>query len=80
MTTNDKNIDIFEYDCSENNDKLWEIKRNDEQWPKMTKTLTFLNMIAAKIMTNDNKWPRMTKNDKTIDIFEYDCSENNEKI
>ena len=46
----------------------------------MTKTLTFLNMIAAKIMKNYKKKQNMTKNDKTIDMFEYDCSENNEKI
>ena len=41
----------------------------------MTKTLTFLTMIAAKIMKQI--W-KMTKNDKHIDIFEYDCSENHE--
>ena len=46
----------------------------------MTKQLTFLNMIAAKIMNNYKKLPNMTKNDKTIDMFEYDCSENNAKI
>ena len=45
----------------------------------MTKTLTFLNMIATKIMKNDEKLQRMTKNDKNIDIFEYDCSENHKK-
>ena len=41
---------------------------------QMAKTLTFLTMIAAKIMKNDKN----TKNDKNIDIFEYDCSENHE--
>ena len=46
ITTNDKNIDIFEHDCSENNAKV--IKNTKKN--KMTKTLTFLNMIAAKIM------------------------------
>ena len=44
----------------------------------MTKTLTFLTMIAAKIMTNYEQLPKMTKNDKNIDIFEHDCSENHE--
>ena len=46
----------------------------------MTKTLTFLNMIAAKIMKKYKQLPNMTNNDKTIDMFEYDCSENNEQI
>ena len=46
----------------------------------MTKTLTFLNMIAAKIMKNNKQIQKMTKNHKNIDIFEYDCSENYEKI
>ena len=43
----------------------------------MTKTLTFLTMIAAKIMTN---YEKMTNNDKNIDIFDYDCSENHETL
>ena len=42
------------------------------------KTLTCLNMIAAKIMNKYKQIPNMTKNDKNIDIFEYDSSENNE--
>ena len=42
---------------------------------KNDKTLTFLNMIAAKIMNNYGK---KNKNDKHIDIFDYDCSENHE--
>ena len=46
----------------------------------MTNTLTFLNMIAAKIKTIYKQVPNMTKNDRTIDIFEYDCSENNEQL
>ena len=46
----------------------------------MTKTLTFLNMIAAKIQKNYKQSTKITKNDKNIDIFEYDCSENNEKL
>ena len=46
----------------------------------MTKTLTFLTMIAAKIMNNNKKIQKMTKNDKNIDIVEYDCSENHEKL
>ena len=54
------------------------IMKNYEKLAKMTKTLTFLTMIAAKIMKNDKKIPKMTKNDKNIDIFEYDCSENHE--
>ena len=33
-------------------------------------------MIAAKIMKNYEK----SKNDKNIDIFDYDCSENNEQL
>ena len=37
-------------------------------------------MIAAKIMKNYKKIQKITKNDKIIDIFEYDCSENNEKL
>ena len=44
----------------------------------MTKTLTFLNMIAPKIMKNYEKLTKMSKNDKNIDTFEYDCSENHE--
>ena len=44
----------------------------------MTKTLTFLIMIAAKIMKNVKKIEKMSKNHKNIDIFEYDCSENHE--
>ena len=46
----------------------------------MTKTLTFLNMIATKIMKNYKRIQKITKNNKNIDIFEYDCSENNEKL
>ena len=42
----------------------------------MTKALTCLNMIAAKIMKNNKKYKKY----KNIDIFEYDCSENYEKI
>ena len=30
----------------------------------MTKTLTFLNMIAAKIMKNYKQLPKITKNDQ----------------
>ena len=74
MTKNYKTIDTFEYDCNANNEKK---NKNHQTWPKMTKQLTFLNMIAAKIMKNYKKIPKMTKN---IDIFEYDCSENNEKL
>ena len=46
----------------------------------MTKQLTCLNMIAAKIMKKYKQILNMTKNDKTIDMFEYDCSENNEQL
>ena len=46
----------------------------------MTKSLTFLNMIAAKIMKKYKKIQDMTKKHKNIDMFEYDCSENNENI
>ena len=53
--------------------KLTKMKKN-------TKTLTFLNMIAAKKMKNYKNIPKMTRNDKNIDIFEYDCSENNEQL
>ena len=73
MKKNDKNIDIFDHDCNENHEKL----------QKMTKTLTFLIMIAAKIMKHYEtckKIQKMTTNDKNIDIFEYDCSENNEQL
>ena len=45
----------------------------------MSKTLTFLNMIAAKITKHNKNIQKMTKHDKSIDIFEYDCSENYEK-
>ena len=45
----------------------------------MTKTLTFLDMIAAKIMKTYKTIQKMSKHDKNIDIFEYDSSENNEK-
>ena len=31
-------------------------------------------------MKNYKEIQKMTKHDKNIDIFEYDCSENNEKI
>ena len=49
MTKNDKNIDMFEYDCSENNENIY------KKMTKMTKQLTSLNRIAAKIMkTNEN--------------------------
>ena len=47
MSTNDKSIDIFEYDSSENNEQI--LKKNNK-CQNMSKTLTFLNMIAAKIM------------------------------
>ena len=46
-----------------------------EKLQKNTKTFTFLNMIAAKIMKNYKKIQKMIKNDKNIDMFEYDCSE-----
>ena len=46
----------------------------------MTKQLTFLNMVAAKIMKNYEQLTKMTRNDKNIDMFEYDCSENNEQF
>ena len=46
----------------------------------MTKQLTFLNMIATKIMTIYEKIQKHTKHDKTIDMFEYNCSENNDKL
>ena len=42
----------------------------------MTKTLTFLSMIAAEIMNNYKKISKMTKNDKNIDIFEHDYKKN----
>ena len=54
------------------------IMKNYEKLQKMTKTLTFLTMIATKIMKNDKNIQKITKNDKHIDIFEYDCSENHE--
>ena len=37
-------------------------------------------MIAAKIMNNYKTLPKMTNNDKNIDMFDNDCSENHEKI
>ena len=45
----------------------------------MTTTLTFLDMIAAKIMKKYKQIQNMSKNDKNIDMFEYDSSENNDK-
>ena len=55
------------------------INKNDKKIQKITKTLTLLNRIAAKIMNNYKQIPEITKNHKNIDIFEYDCSENNKK-
>ena len=46
MTKKYKNIDIFEYDCSAQHEKYKKYKKCQE----ITKTLTFLNMIAAKKM------------------------------
>ena len=46
--------------------------KNDKQFIKNEKTLTFLTMIAAKIMKTYEKLQN------NIDIFEYDCSENHE--
>ena len=60
MTKNDKTLDIFEYDCSENNEKSW----TNQKIRTMTKHLTFLNMIATKIMKNYKKWSNMTKNNE----------------
>ena len=31
-------------------------------------------------MKNNDKLTKMTKHDKSIDIFEYDCNENNDKL
>ena len=52
--------------------------KNSKQLQKMAKQLTFLNMIAAKIMNNYENLTKITKHDKSIDIFEYDSTENNE--
>ena len=41
--------------------KSWKIMKNYQKWQKMTKTLTFLNMIAAKIMNKYEKIQKMTK-------------------
>ena len=30
MTKNDKHIDIFDHDCSENHEKLWKMTKNDK--------------------------------------------------
>ena len=30
MTKNDKSIDIFHHDCSENHEKIWKINKNDK--------------------------------------------------
>ena len=58
--------------------KKWpNMTKNDKQWQKWQKQLTFLNMVAAKIMKTYEKLTNMTKLHKNIDIFEYDCSENN---
>ena len=46
----------------------------------MTNSLTFLNRIAANIMKKYKTNQKKIKHDKTIDMFEYDCSENNEKL
>ena len=54
--------------------RFWlKIIKNYEHLQKITKTLTCLNWIAAKIM-------KKYKKNKTIYIFEFDCSENHEKI
>ena len=47
---------MFEYDCSENNEKLSKIMKNYQKCQKMTKSLTFLNWIATKIMKNYEKY------------------------
>ena len=45
----------------------------------MTKTLTCLDMIAAKNMRTFKKYKTCQNMTKNIDIFEYDSSENNEQ-
>ena len=67
-------IDVF---ClaKRGDDKIMKIY---DKLQKNTKQLTFLNMIATKIMKNYEQLTKMSKHDKTIDIFEYDCSESNE--
>ena len=57
-TNNDKNTDIFEYDCRENNEQFL---KKYKKLTKITKSLTFLNMIAAKIMNNYEQLPNMIK-------------------
>ena len=37
-------------------------------------------MIAAKIMNTYKNKSKNTKNDKHVDMFGYDCSENYEQI
>ena len=39
-----------------------------------------LNMVAATKMKIYKQIVEMTRHDKNIDIFEYDCSENNENL
>ena len=60
--------------------KIMNNNKKNKKWQNMTNTLTFLNMIAATII----KINKNTKKDKTwqknIDMFEYDCSENNEHL
>ena len=67
---------MFGYDCTENYENI----KTKNKKTKMTNTLTFVDMIAAKIMKTCKQIQHMSKNDKSIDIFEYDCSENYEKI
>ena len=64
-TNNDKHIYIFEYDSSDNNEHLLKQTQHVKQRQNMTKALTFLNMIAAKIMKIYNKLTNMTKKYKT---------------
>ena len=66
ITKNDKIIDIFELDCSENHEKLRKITKNDK----------IIYIFELNCIENHEKWWKITKNDKNIDIFELDCSEN----
>ena len=59
--------------------KIMNKYKKHKKCQKMTKTLTLLDMIAAKIMKKYKNIQKMTKNDRHIDMFEYDSSENNEK-
>ena len=62
ITKNDKIIDILNWIAAK-------IMKNDEKSLKMTKPLTFLNMVTAKQMNNYRKIQKLSRNDKKTFTF-----------